>query len=107
MINMRKCAVVPMMSVMTGKVEFELLIYGRTAKELMTVPNDVIDSLAREYPDHQSSIFMLRDLRPPRDGINFFTPPPAAKPYVKSERIAKGLPVRGIKDEDGSVRLLR
>jgi len=40
---------------------FDLIIYGRTAAELMTVPNDVISSLARRYPDYTSSLFLVED----------------------------------------------
>lgn len=58
-----KCAIVPMLGKRSGVVEFELLIYGRTAAELMTVPNEVIHSISERYPEHQSSPFLLRDLR--------------------------------------------
>jgi hypothetical protein len=57
----RKCAVVPMINDETGQVDFELLIYGRTARELMTVPNDVIGVLAERYTKHSSSIFLIYD----------------------------------------------
>jgi len=40
---------------------FDLIIYGRTAAELMTVPNEVVQSIARRYPDYTSSIFLLKD----------------------------------------------
>lgn len=56
-----KTCVVPMMSRRTGHQEFEILVYGRSAEELMCVPCAIIDTLARRYPDHQSSIFLLRD----------------------------------------------
>ncbi len=55
-----KRAIVPMLN-KAGQVEFELIIYGYSARELTTVPNPVISSLAARYPDHTSSPFLLRD----------------------------------------------
>ena len=61
MIDYRKVAVVPMYPRVAGAKPFELLIYGRTAIELLTIPNKVVSELARRYPQHQSSPFILRD----------------------------------------------
>lgn len=60
-----RCAQVPMMNKRTGEVDFVLLVYGRSARELMTVPNEVVDSLSRRYPNHISSPFALSDAPPP------------------------------------------
>jgi len=40
---------------------FDLILYGRSASELLTVPNEVIGSLARRYPDYTSSPFLIYD----------------------------------------------
>lgn len=61
MINFHKVAVVPMWPKTADAQPFELLIYGRNATELLTVPNDVVSYLARRYPNHVSSPFILRD----------------------------------------------
>lgn len=53
-------AVVPMIPMTTDAKPFEVIIYGYSLFELMTVPNPVITSLARKYPDHASSPFLLR-----------------------------------------------
>ena len=63
-IDIRKRAIVPMRSKTTGEIEFELVVYGVTAKELMTAPSDVISSLAARYPDHHSTIWDVRNPEP-------------------------------------------
>lgn len=52
---------VPMISRITGEVDFDLVMYGLCARDLQTVPNTIVDSLARRYPDHISSLFLVRD----------------------------------------------
>jgi hypothetical protein len=61
-INHRRCAVIPMISNETGQVDFEILVYGRFAHELMTVPNDVIAEIVAKHPEHTSSPFLIYDL---------------------------------------------
>lgn len=43
-------------------VPFNVVVYGRVCSELMTVPNEVITTLAAKYPDYHSSIFNLKEL---------------------------------------------
>jgi hypothetical protein len=62
MIDYRKRCVVPMINVRTGEVEFEIIVYGLRARDLMTVPNDTIGSIAARHPGHTSSPFHLYDL---------------------------------------------
>lgn len=52
---------VPMINRATGKVDFDLTLYGLRARDVQTVPNTIVDSLARRYPDHKSSLFFVRD----------------------------------------------
>jgi hypothetical protein len=59
-----KRAIVPMVPAsMPGEPEFEVIVYGRSASELMTVPNETVQALARKYPEHRSSPFLLRDAK--------------------------------------------
>lgn len=57
-----KAAVVEMFSKETTLHEFDVLIYNRTAAELMTVPNEVIATLARRYPAHYATPFDVYDI---------------------------------------------
>ena len=52
---------VPMVSKRTGEVEFELVLYGITARDIWSTPNEIVASLARRYPHHTSSVFIVRD----------------------------------------------
>jgi hypothetical protein len=52
---------VPMVSRRTGEVEFDLVLYGITVRDIRTLPNEIIASLARRYPDHTSSVFLTRE----------------------------------------------
>lgn len=118
-IDYGKSAIVPMMNRRSGEVEFELLIYGYSASELMSVPNPVIGSLAQRYPDHQSSPFLIRDNTRKRRERSFFVENPRrmGKTYAMERARAvideahrtgrpefkdrsEGLIVRGIRDED-------
>jgi len=54
-------AVIPILSRATGEVEFEVIVYGRRPEELATIPNEVIRSLARRFPEHTSSMFLLEN----------------------------------------------
>lgn len=58
---MRRC-VVPLLSTKRGFKPFDVIIYGKSARELQSVPNPIISSLARRYPDHYSSPFIIYDL---------------------------------------------
>jgi hypothetical protein len=58
--------IIPMISTRTGQPEFELIIYGFLPQDLMTVPNPVIQSLARRYPNHTSSPFVIYQAPRPR-----------------------------------------
>lgn len=73
---LKRCTV-GMRNKLTGQLEFELIIYGRSAADLLTVPNDVIGSLAERYPDHQSTIFDVDDWMPSSYRLS---PPPAPEP---------------------------
>jgi len=59
--NIRKRAVVPLTPIVSGLKPFDVIIYGATVQELMTVPNDIISALAAKYPDYTSSLFALKD----------------------------------------------
>jgi hypothetical protein len=50
-----------MVSKRTGEVEFELVLYGITARDIWSTPNEIVASLARRYPHHTSSVFIVRD----------------------------------------------
>jgi hypothetical protein len=52
---------VPMVSKRTGEVEFNLVLYGVVARDLQSLPNEIVASLAHRYPDHISSMFLVRD----------------------------------------------
>lgn len=54
--------VVPLIPITDTEQAFDLIIYGRSARELMTVPNEVIQSITARYPNHISSPFYLYDL---------------------------------------------
>lgn len=54
--------VVPLIPITDTEQAFDLIIYGRSARELITVPNEVIQSIAIRYPNHTSSPFHLYDL---------------------------------------------
>lgn len=41
---------------------FTLIIYGRSTRDMMTVPNDVASALARRYPDYTSSPFSVEEM---------------------------------------------
>jgi hypothetical protein len=52
---------IPMINRTTGDVDFQITLYGITVRDISSVPNDVITSLARRYPDHVSSLFLCRN----------------------------------------------
>jgi hypothetical protein len=56
-----KRAIVPMLPKRQSLPAFEIILYGSSAVELMTVPNERIASLARRYPSYTSSLFLVRD----------------------------------------------
>lgn len=41
---------------------FEVIVYGVHAKQLLTIPNEIIRSIARKYPGYFSSPFHVRPL---------------------------------------------
>ena len=45
-----------------ARANFDVIVYGVTANELTTVPNDVITSIARKYPDYVGSPFGVKAL---------------------------------------------
>ena len=53
--------VIPMIPHNRGDKVFDIIVYGRTRKDLCTVPNEVISELARKYPDYSSSMFLMYD----------------------------------------------
>lgn len=62
MIDWRRSVDIPMHNKRTGEVDFKVQVYGRSAADLSTIPNDVVMKLAQRYPNHTSSPFMMRDL---------------------------------------------
>ena len=60
----RNPVVVPMVNVQTGRVDFEVTLWGTTIDEAMCVPCEAIHSLAARYPNHASSPFLLREAFP-------------------------------------------
>lgn len=76
----RQRAVVPMFNRITGRCDFELIIYGVSARDLMTVPNEIIATLATRYPNHVSTPFELYDL--PRTYADPDRPPPQPEPSL-------------------------
>jgi hypothetical protein len=59
--DIKKRVVVPMVNRTTGNVDFEIIVYGYSLFEMYVTSHPVISSLARRYPDHMSSPFMLKD----------------------------------------------
>jgi hypothetical protein len=57
----RRC-VIPMIPIQEGLKPFEIIVYGRSTEELMTLPNDVIGSIASRHPGYTSTPFHLYDL---------------------------------------------
>ncbi len=66
---MKRC-IVSMTPKRSGLPSFELVVYGRSAADLMTIPNTVISTLAARYPGYQASPFSMRDAPPIRVGTN-------------------------------------
>ncbi len=64
MIDFHKSALIHMLSLKTGNVDFIIQVYGANPKELMTIPNSIINSLARKYPNHTSSPFLVESRKP-------------------------------------------
>lgn len=60
-IDQDKKTIIPMRNNQTGEVDFELMVYGRLPNDLLTVPNEVIASLARKYPLHTGDIWRVRE----------------------------------------------
>jgi len=48
-----------MISLETGKVEFEVIIYGLPYEEALRVPCPEIHALAERYPSYTSSPFLI------------------------------------------------
>lgn len=57
----RRC-IIPMFNNKTLEIDFEIIIYGRSAAELQTVPNEIVHSIAHRYPMHSSSLWALYDI---------------------------------------------
>lgn len=55
--------ILPMMNG-EGETKFAIIVYGRKPDELMTMPNEVIHKLARKYPNHTTSPFLLSSPEP-------------------------------------------
>ena len=52
---------VPMINRLTRETDFEIVLYGIQVRDLCTVPNEIAASLARRYPEHIGSIFLVRE----------------------------------------------
>jgi len=50
-----------MINRLTRKTDFEIVLYGIQVRDLCTVPNEIAASLARRYPEHIGSIFLVRE----------------------------------------------
>jgi hypothetical protein len=55
-VNYHKRCILTLHPIDEGK-PFDVIVYGCTARDLMTTPNPVISSLARRYPGYYSSMF--------------------------------------------------
>lgn len=55
--------IVPMFNLATGFVDFEVIVYNRSATQLSLIPNEVIHSIARRFPNHTSTPFALSEIR--------------------------------------------
>lgn len=54
--------IVPMFNLKTGNIDFEVIVYNRSVKELSLIPNEVIAGIARRFPDHTSTPFALQEI---------------------------------------------
>lgn len=48
-----------------GEQDFDVIVYGARASDLMTISNVVVRSVAKRFPDYQSSMFLVNDLDTP------------------------------------------
>lgn len=56
-------AVIPIVPLYDDGPEFEIIVYGRTVSDLLTVPNETVHSIARRYPDCTSlGPFAVREM---------------------------------------------
>lgn len=55
--------IVPMFNLASGLVDFEIIIYNRSVSELSLIPNEVIHSIARRFPNYTSTPFALAEIR--------------------------------------------
>ncbi len=60
-VDYRKSALVYMMGLKSGNIEFVLQVYGVWASELMNVPHPIAQALARKYPNHIATPFMIQN----------------------------------------------
>ena len=60
----RKAAIVWMWHADSGaRADFDIVVYGVTAEDLLTVPNDIISSIAARHPGYVGSPFGVQTLR--------------------------------------------
>ena len=63
-VNSKKTTLVWLWHKDTGaRAPFDILVYGVTEEDLMTVPNPIIQSLAERYPEYTSSPFGVHTVR--------------------------------------------
>ena len=99
-----------------ARANFDLLVYGVTAEDLQTVPNEIVGMIADRYPDYVGSPFGVQTLRGKVGGKKPIPklPPVDERATTRAGRaelrrshphIREGLPVKGIREDDGTVRM--
>jgi hypothetical protein len=74
-IDYEKSARIIMMDKATMQPAFDLVVYGVTPEDLMQIPNPTINSIARRFPEHQSSPFHIKSMRRPQAWPRAARPP--------------------------------
>lgn len=61
-----KSAMIAMIGNQSMRQEFDVIVYGRSADDLLKVGSPVVREIARRFPDHTSSPFLVKEV--PRRG---------------------------------------
>lgn len=84
--DMKRRAVIQMLERATLKPAFKIIVYGWTARQLLTVPNPVIQGMAERYPEHISTMMhvegdetLFHKLPSPTIAVNEFAFHPAIR----------------------------
>ncbi len=81
MIDYEKSARVMMFDKATLLPAFDVVVYGVTPEELVLISNPTISSIARRFPDHQSSPFHVKPMPRPKPWPRKARPP---RPFAGS-----------------------